>query len=160
MKNKLKFILISILYWLVQLTWGSILTIIGLCVALFTMIFLKGKPYRNGCSLLIKMHGNWGGACIGAIALVCDYDNETTNYYNKEYYEHCLKHEFGHSLQQLIFGPFQIFLVAIPSSIRYLYFNYCVKKHKPTKPYDSIWFEHTATKYGSNYLSKINNLLK
>jgi hypothetical protein len=38
---------------------------------------------------------------------------------DEKYLKHCVEHECGHTFQNAIFGPFAIFLVFIPSFIRY-----------------------------------------
>ena len=44
----MKRVLCGIAYWLLQLTWGIIMNIIGLFATLFCLIFLKGKMHING----------------------------------------------------------------------------------------------------------------
>ena len=66
-------------------------------------------------------------------------------------------HEFGHSLQNLIFGPLFPFIVAIPSVIRCQYQNYRSKKGLPNKEYDSIWFEFQASSLGHKAVNYIEN---
>ena len=63
--------------------------------------------------------------------------------------EHTLCHEHGHGLQNLIFGPFEIF-IGIASAARYWY-REIKRKIEPTcylPPYDAIWFEAQATRLG------------
>ena len=57
-------------------------------------------------------------------------------------------HEFGHSFQNAILGPLFIFIVAIPSAIRYWVMTFREKKGKSLKAYDLIWFEGSATSIG------------
>ena len=142
----------KLLYWLGQITWGALLTIPGLFVFIFCIIFTKAKYHRNGYSIIIEIGNNWGGLNLGAISLCGGY---TTTYPDIEWFEHTRRHEFGHSLQNLIFGPFQLFIVVIPSVIRYWYFTYREAKDLPTKDYDSIWFEGTATRWGTKFIDKI-----
>ena len=65
----------------------------------------------------------------------------------------CLPHEYGHSIQMMWWGPLWLFVVAIPSGIRFWYrewywkYRY-PKTHKPLKPYDSAWYEGQATRLG------------
>lgn len=144
--KKLKVILAGIGYWLISLTWGGLLTIIGLLVCLFCIIFLKGKPHKNGFSFIVEVGGNWGGLELGAVAL-CG------NYYGDDYYEEISDHEFGHSLapQHLLMGSIiYIFLVGIPSVCRYWYMAIREKKGKPLPDewYDKFWAEPNATKNG------------
>ena len=143
---------LSILYWIGQLTWGFIMSFIGLVVALICIIFLKGKIHKNGYTIIIEVGGNWGGVNLGCISLCGGY---TTVCPDENWFQHTRRHEFGHSLQNLIFGPVFPFLVAIPSMIRYHYQNYRSKKGLPNKEYDAIWFEGMATKWGTKAIDKI-----
>lgn len=148
----------GVVYWLIQLTWGALLTIPGLLITGFIILFLKGKPHKNGFSYIVEIGGNWGGLEIGAVALCGSYSQKDGPCYNPEWFEHTRKHEFGHTVQQLIFGPFQIF-IGIASAIRYWY-DRLEKKHKSERGpewYDSIWFEGTATRWGTYWINKIEN---
>lgn len=155
-KHVIKTVLLGILWWLWQLTWGALMTYPGLLVTAFCIVFLKGKPHRNGFSYIVEIGHDWGGLEIGACALCQRYFD---NFYRipltgHDYiaYNHIRFHEFGHNMQQLIFGPFQLFIVFIPSAIRYWY-RRINKIYTP--PYDSIWFEGTATKWGETAIKKI-----
>ena len=96
------------------------------------------KPIRHAGSIVFKFGHNWGGVSLGIFTFMCLESKERT-----------LNHEFGHSIQNAIFGPFFIPLVAIPSFIRYQKFNSNIKKGIPNEDYDAIWFEGSATKWGT-----------
>lgn len=145
MKKSTK-ILFSITYWIISLTWGALLTYIGLLITLILIICGK-KAHRNGCSYIVEVGGNWGGLELGAVAICGNYSRT-----DPTWFQHTRRHEFGHGIQQLIFGPFQIFLVSIPSAIRYWYRR--LTPNKKHKDYDSIWFEGTATKWGTHFINK------
>ena len=152
--EKLKKAAFSIAFWIISLTWGALLTIPGLLITGFCILFLGGKPHRNGCSYIVEVGGNWGGLEIGAVALCGSYSQEGSPCYNMPWFEHTRRHEFGHALQQLIFGPLQMFVVGIPSASRYWY-NRLEKKHKAERGsdwYDSAWFEGTATRWGTKVI--------
>lgn len=149
--KKSKRILLGILYWVVELTWGSLLTIPGLLVAWFVLMFVPNRRvHKNGFSFIIEVGGNWGGLELGAVALCGHYYIENNYWFN-----HTRCHEFGHSIQQLIFGPLQLFIVSIPSAVRYWYQRIRDSKGLPNKEYDNIWFEYTASKWGTNAINKI-----
>ena len=150
----MKKILLGILYWIVQLTWGGLLTIPGLLITGFAILFLGGTPHHNGFSYIVEVGGNWGGIDIGCVSMCGRYNTQEASCYNPNYYEHVRRHEFGHSIQQLILGPFQLFVVGIPSVVRYWYFTLSDKVHKP---YDYIWFEYTASKWGTAWINKLEN---
>lgn len=135
-------------YYILNLTWGLPMTLIGLIVA--TMLLISGKrPHRHGGCFYFNVGKNWGGCNLGLIFLTDESDRESTK-----------NHEFGHSLQNTIFGPFMIVLVAIPSAIRYWYreLKFYRKGLKPTTAYDDIWFEGQATRLGNEYINKWRTL--
>lgn len=148
--NKFIAVCKQILYWVIQLTWGSLLTLPGLFIASFLLVFKHTKTicHKNGYSIIVEVGGNWGGLNLGAISFCGRYYNT-----NAMFFEHTRRHEFGHSIQNMLFGPFQMFFVSIPSCIRYWYFRLTPKKVHP--PYDSIWFEGTATQWGTDWISRI-----
>lgn len=62
-------------------------------------------------------------------------------------------HEVGHACQNAILGPLDLFIVEIPSAIRYWHRLCLEKRGKCLKTaYDDIWFEGSATKIGRNLL--------
>ena len=135
-------------YWLLQLTWGILMNLIGIVATLFCLIFLKGKMHRNGCAFITEVGGNWGGVSLGVFALCGSYAKQTSDYYNLKWYDETRKHEFGHSLQNMLLGPLFPFLVAMPSAIRYWLDYY----GKLKKDYYDIWFESSASKYGTIFI--------
>ena len=144
--NKIEFLL----YWILQLTWGIFANILGFIVTIFVLIFLKGRMHKNCYGLITEVGGNWGGVSLGAFALCGSYLTETSDCYNPSDYEYVRRHEFGHSLQNIILGPLFIFVVAIPSGIRYWLARY----GKLKSDYEAIWFERTATSWGTNFINK------
>lgn len=122
------------------------MTLIGLIVSIICIIFFKGKAHKNGFSYIVEVGGNWGGVSLGAVSL-CG------NYYGSDYWEHVRRHEFGHSIQNIILGPFFPFLVAFPSVVRYWLAN----AGKLKQDYDYAWFEYTASKWGYAIINKLEN---
>lgn len=145
---------LQVLYWLISLTWGALSSIPGLLVALFAILFLKGKIHKNGFTFIVEFGGNWGGLNLGAVSFCGGY---TTVCKDENWFEHTRRHEFGHSMQNLIFGPLMLFIVGIPSFIRYHYQNYRRSKGLPNKDYDDIWFEFQASSWGYKAINYIEN---
>lgn len=152
------------MFWLVSCTWGIIMTIIGAVATVGLNLIkvigtwfgkdLKIKTHRNGCSFITEVGGNWGGLELGAFALCGNYSED-----NKDWFAHTRKHEFGHAIQHLYMGPLFIFVVEIPSAIRYWYKRIMQKRGKkfPNNWYDSIWFEGGATKTGEKFVDWLEN---
>lgn len=148
MKNK-KLIFQAVLFWLWQLTWGALITIPGLIIA-GICVLLGGKVHRNGYSFIIEIGKNWGGVSLGAVSLC-----ENCSSISPKFFNHIRCHEFGHSVQQLILGPLQLFLVGIPSGARYWYS--ILSKRGLKQDYDYVWFEYTASKWGTIWINRIEN---
>ena len=67
-------------------------------------------------------------------------------------------HELGHTIQSMYWGPLFIFVIAIPSFIRYHYREYIrrtnTEKFRNLPHYDAIWFEGQATSLGEKHFDK------
>lgn len=142
MKRKI----VNILWIISMLTWALPLNIIYTLVLVEYLIawnkrILKFKYVQNRLVVVVKGDDYFGGLELGYAVLISE--NERS-----------LNHELGHTLQGAIWGIFFLFVIAIPSAIRYNYRNYLRKnnanKYIRLKSYDSIWFEKQATKWGNN----------
>lgn len=137
-------------FYFLSFTWGLPFTLIGLFVLGFIRVFLNKriKEYKivAGRIAIISKDNLPGGMELG-IAYLMDESME------KSYHVHT--HEIGHSIQNAWFGPFFIFIVAIPSLIRATfwtpYVKWLWKKKGRYADYDGIWFEGQATKLGHIY---------
>ena len=127
------------LYYFLSFTWGLPLTLAGCIVALVLTIAGK-KSKKFGLVRYFTIGKNWGGLELGVFFLTDPHENYKTK---------C--HEFGHSLQNCIWGPLMIFVICLPSVIRYWYreLKYNRKGKNPPTKYDDIWFEGQATEWGT-----------
>lgn len=124
------------LYYFLNLTWGIVLTLFGTVVSFF-LIVTGHKPKRFGGCWYFNIGDNWGGLEMGLFFITDKQD---------DYRLKC--HEYGHSIQNCIWGPLCIFVITIPSTIRYWVLRIRTKMGKENPDYDSIWFEGQATKWG------------
>lgn len=129
-----------LIYYILQFTWNLLTNILGL-ITFLVLVLTRHEVKMFGPNIVTIVGKSWGGLSLGIFIFTGE--NSKNNF-------RLLAHEFGHSLQGLILGPLWLFLVGIPSSIRYNYRN-IVSNKKQLPPYDSIWFEGTATKYGLKY---------
>lgn len=141
-------------YWLLSLTWGSIMTAIGLLGFIGCMIiniFTRNMTVRYYKGAIVTYVGHyWGGVSLGSFIFV--YTEAKKSWYEDR---RMCEHEWGHSIQNIVLGPLNPFLVCIPSFTRFWYREF-LRKHYPKKysklpSYDSIWFEGQATKIGEKY---------
>lgn len=140
------------IYYLLTYTWGLVMTVIGWLIVLVLLIFRKGRLNRLGYHIFFEFHEDksWGFS-IGSISFV----GKIFTHADKE----LLLHEFGHTVQNALFGPLVLFIVYIPSFIRYHYIEYLQKTAKDHKvlidfDYEDIWFESNATRLGYYWLEE------
>ena len=107
----MKKILSYLVYWLVQCTWGLPMTLIG-AVAALVLLISGHKPKRLGPTIYFEVGESWGGVELGGFFLCSKNSTMATKY-----------HECGHSLQNMIWGPFMPFVVCLPSAARYWLFR-------------------------------------
>lgn len=138
---------IYFLFYLIQFTWGILMNLIGLLVSIFMLITFH-KPHRIGPSFYFVCRNLEGFGFEIGIFFVVGADSED---------KYIITHEAGHGIQNMIFGPFMLFIVSIPSTIRYWYreIKYYNKGLEPTVDYDAIWFEGQATRLGNKYYGKL-----
>ena len=143
-----------LLYYFLNYTWGILTVIAGLSTTLVLAIgkiFCKDiKFHRYHWIYYIQMPpAYWGGCSLGTVFLT---DLNPT--------KSLRAHEFGHTAQNSLLGPFFLILVAIPSFIRYWYQELGSRKGKNNRPYDGIWFEDSASQCGlylDNYIDSLKN---
>lgn len=144
----MKKVLYAILMWTVRLTWCLLDSLVGffIFIALAAKI-RKIKIIANTVVCRVDLSGpGWG--LEGGIFIFSNSDNIFER-------EHLLYHEFGHCWPQaLVFGPLHIFTCFIPSAIRFWVRIIQAKRGKTLKPYDAVWFENTASKWGATAFTK------
>jgi hypothetical protein len=137
----------KVLYYILNFTWGIIGTILGyiltLCLLPRYYYFQKNyNTYVMKTTIGSPQKGYSWGFSLGTATFV---SKNATQYNGSTLYEH----EFGHTCQNAVLGPFQLFLVDIPSMIRYWHRIAVVRRgHLNSKDHDDIWFEHSATIIG------------
>lgn len=135
--------------WLKWLTWNLPDTIIGLIMFVCISPAIR-KIKVIGNQIVVKVSNNttmngWGFE--GGIFIFSNTNNIFMD-------DNLLHHEFGHNVPQaLVCGPLHIFLSTIPSIIRFWYREYQAKKGKSLNAYDAIWFEKTATEWGTKWFN-------
>ena len=139
----MKKFLYGLFMWVVRLTWGILETAIGFIVFI-VFLFMHPEIHYIANTIVVRVHttiaGGWGFA-LGAFI----FSNSDSVWDRDKFF--C--HEFGHSWPQLLLmGPLHPFLVSIPSVIRFWIRTY---QTGYLTPYDSVWFEGTATRWGMKW---------
>ena len=131
-------------FWLLSLTWGLPMTLAGSLTA--AVIRLMGvRPHREGYCFYFALGEHWGGLSMGPFIFT---DRSPTL--------RIRDHEHGHSIQNCRLGLLMPFAVNIPSAARYWYREFLirVRKRRPKRGYDDIWFERRATELGTAFFSR------
>ena len=133
------------LYYLLACTWGIIMTLGGLIISGIlgiAKLFNKKITFKKYYWIYSISVGPdyWGGFETG---LMFVRDQKSVGSLNA--------HEFGHTFQNCLLGPFMLFGVTLLSAIRYWYreLKYERKGLLPPTDYDAVWFEDAATQCGT-----------
>lgn len=97
----------NIMFYILSFTWGVITSVIGILMVLFLIPF-GYLPKRFNNRLYTPLKGRWGGFEMGPFFFT---DSRPSL--------HLKQHESGHGIQNIILGPLMLFIVSIPSCIRY-----------------------------------------
>ena len=106
------------------------MTLIGWIALGFVRLFFHKKVVAHGkfgpCHY-IMLFDNWGGLDLGTNFFLADN-------MGRDWTLHTKQHETGHTFQNALLGPLAIFLIFIPSAIRYWLDVF----GKQNSPYDLI----------------------
>ena len=122
-------------------TWGLPLTLVGTIVGA-AMKATGHEEKQYGWCKYYEVGEHWGGCEFGPVFLKCKEDSQ-----------YLCDHEYGHAIQNCMYGPLMPFVVNLPSSVRYWYRRAKEASGNPPKSeYDAVWFERQATKLGRKYI--------
>ena len=99
----------GILFHILQLTWCLPQNIVGGVAALL----FRGKRYRYHGSLVTVYRGEKLAKKLGAFSLSAFIF--VPEIWPENYRRHVVVHEYGHTVQSLILGPFYLLAVGLPS---------------------------------------------
>lgn len=137
-----------VVFYILSFTWGFITSFIGLLIMIPFLITKKVKTFHGRLyGIFPEFFGDGWGFEMGCFFFVshdCDEDARMNS------------HESGHGLQNIIWGPLMLFVISIPSMIRFYYRQHLESKGVILKPYDSIWFEGQASNWGWEYVHMSN----
>ena len=136
----MKFRLNRTSYYILSFTWGLPLTLVGLAVSLL-MIITGHRPKRYGWTWYFDAGINWGGSEFGICFVKAGDEGDRI-----------CRHEFGHGIQNCIYGPLTPIIINLPSSARYWYRRILrALRRSPKGDYYDIWFEREADELGEFY---------
>lgn len=126
------------LYLLVQFTWGLGQTIMGFCFFLVN-IRCPHRIYRN--CIETQWKNKYSGLSLGPFIF-------TPTNPSEEYYTSVRTHEYGHTFQSLILGPFYAIIGIISTSWGMLVHPLLKKIKKEEPKYTACFVEYQASWLG------------
>ena len=133
------------IFYVMSITWGLPLTMCGAVVALF-LVAAGHRPHRwGGCWCFTVGQKYWGGLNLGLVIL-CQPDASDA----------LKSHEVGHAVQNAIWGVLTPFAVHLPSAVRFHARNKKSARGESLPPYDAVWYEAQATRWGATFCEKFH----
>lgn len=130
-------------YILCQCLWGMPQTLLG--AVLFLITLKDKKSYRNG-DLITRWKSGYS-ASLGIFLFI-------SRDLSDDEYERLFVHEFGHSVQSLIFGPLYLLLMALPSMLWCMLPIFKKYRSKRCISYYDFFTERLADRLGESFLKR------
>lgn len=145
-------ILKKILLIIVNMTWCLPQNLLGFLIYLFALMtgniiskhdyeFIKHDGTTRSISYFTWKHPT-GCMSLGEFRFLCKMSINDVDYY--------LRHEYGHTLQSYILGPFYLIVIALPSILWCSWLSNW--KCFVDKDYDWFYTEQWASNIGTRYL--------
>ena len=107
----------TILYRIVQCTWGILQTALGAAVFLLH----RNCPHFTYHGAVVTRWSNPSSVSLGMFVFVTEtpffYEKLKEDYTEAELSRRLLVHEYGHTIQSLILGPAYLIVMGIPSTL-------------------------------------------
>lgn len=136
-----------ILYVLLQCTWGFPQTLLGFCVFLR---HIKCRHFGYHGAVVTEWNLPWS-ASFGLFLFVTDKpvrDRRKTGRIPRFQMARCLLvHEYGHTIQSLLFGPLYLVVMGLPSAA-WGFLPYFRRKRADGRPYSDFFTESLANRLG------------
>lgn len=137
----------TMLYILIQCTWGIPQTVFGLTVFLLN---IRNRHYFYHGAIITERNTP-SSVSLGMFVFITTNPMKDKRTENKipdnELSERLLVHEYGHTIQSLIFGPLYLIIIGIPSTL-WGFLPCCQKKRYNGVSYFSFFTEKFANYLG------------
>lgn len=127
------------MFYLVQFTWGLPVNLIGGAVFIILRIFKKYRYEKFKNAFITYIPWNQGGLSLGLFIFIADGKSEGWT-------KNIRIHEYGHTIQCLLLGPFYWLVVALPSAVWCQFFESYRKKNGVS--YYKLYCESWANRWG------------
>ncbi len=138
----------SILYYIVQCTWGILQSLLGL---INFLIHIRDRHYLYHGAVITEWNDK-SSVSLGMFVFVTKepyfYDRLKDEYSKEELSKRLLVHEYGHTIQSLILGPLYLIVIGIPSTLWGFSPNLCKMRKDKQISYFSFFTESWANGLG------------
>lgn len=151
-------IIIGILYYTLQWTWGIVQNLIGLFMWLLQRVVRRTERHGRFRFAAVTGWNRKGSMGMGMFMFTGKSISQEDIRVPKPgtYEEHILSHEYGHTVQSAILGPFYLPVIGVPSFI-WCNFRPVAKRWKSGKKdyegfYPERWANHLGLKTEARHL--------
>ena len=145
------------MYRLLQWTWGLPQTLVG------AMLYKLNRkcPHYSYKGAIVTEWKSKSSLSLGMYIFVSDdpfyyYPKYRTKYSKENYSKMLMIHEYGHTIQSLIFGPLYLLAVGIPSTAWSFVPIFVKKRDKEGISYFSAYPERWANKLGEKLTGEVS----
>ena len=145
----------SIIIVMLNCTWGIIQTIVGSVV--FALNYRNNEHFFYK-GVIVTRWNQKAGVSFGLFIFVPPeprfYNREKYSLTNEELQERLMVHEYGHSMQSLIVGPFYFIIIGLPSTVWSFGQRYTELRKKNKISYFNFFTEKWANYLGEKVTGK------
>lgn len=138
----------TILYWLIQCTWGLPQTLLGLALR---MLHRHDEHFLYHGALVTRWQGKASMSVGPFVFVTADpyfADKLAGQYSREELAGRLLVHEYGHTIQSLVLGPMYLVIIGVGSTIWGWLPSLAKKRHEQQISYFAFFTESWANRWG------------
>jgi len=141
-----------IAYLLGQLVWGLPQTFLGFLV----FLLCAGCPHERFCNAVLTRWKAKSSLSLGLFLFVTDnplyhYGGRRTKEAEEEMFRKIAVHEYGHTIQSLIWGPFYLLTVGLPSIVWAWFTPFVRRRARERISYYAVYPENQANRLGERF---------
>lgn len=146
----------TILYRIVQCTWGILQTALGAVI----FLLYRNCPHFAFHGAVITQWSNPSSVSLGMFVFVTAqpyfYEKLKDDYSKEELSRRLLVHEYGHTIQSLIMGPLYLVVMGIPSTLWGFLPSLNRKRREEQISYFSFFTERWANRLGEMVTGEVS----
>lgn len=139
--------LLQLIYFLWQITWGGLQSMIGM--VLYLTSGPKSRHYLYHGVIVTEWEKD-ASVSLGAFVFVStSFSYIKPGQTKEEMIRRVVVHEYGHTVQSMVLGPFYLLLIGIPSALWANLECFEKKRRAKNRSYYDFFTEQSANKFGT-----------